>query len=1106
MKGKRILSLILSIAMILSLAPATLAAQYNDSKGHWAESSIDRWSDSGVVNGHNGAFHPDGDMTVAELATTLSDLLGYTEIAPNTFADLRGDEWYAEDVLKAVAAGVLQGDGRNINATTPADYERTMVVFARALHIGPDANPDLRKFTDGGQVSDWAAGYLSALSKANIISGVGNGKLAPDQNIKRGSVMKVMDNAITHYVTEGGTYDIQDGGIVVVKTGEAVTLTGATRDIVFAPGSSQGNLTLDQVQVTGAIAFEAANAKVVAKDSALANVILGASGAALELQGTSTSKQVVVEEKAKDATLNVGKDASIGMVETAADHTSISGGGKIGTLMVTGGTGTNVSKDTQVDQVQNNSQSDVTVGDKVIKPGTTTDGNTNTGGSSGGSSGGNNPSPVPVITINNQPHGTTVTVGTAVTLQVDASVTQDAILDYQWYSLATETTDKGYGIKIDMDAGKSYQLTVDAQLGDQFYFCRVSATGGATSVDTNTVKVTGTATPAKSYTVSFDTAIGAAPASVSVVGGQKAAKPADPAADGYELVGWYTTAAFATAWDFASDTVTADMTLYAKWASVAAIDQMEDAVYQIGYHGWANKPGNVSDFGVLTYTPSGTDIAVTGEAKWISGFTGFNTTVPAEQEGYYAAFVVPVPSGLTATGTIATFTGSAPVNAQVSNLDVVNGKSYLSMLFRLGDATTVTFQDDYTVLVDWDGTAADIDPTTYTLDFSAVTKQTTHTLTYDYNGAIGATAPVKIAEGAAYGTLPTPTRDGFTHTGWFDAATGGNSVTAATLMGTSDTTIYAQWASKVTVAALENTANFLPATWGTVPDISKMTLAYTKDADSDAYTVTGNLYYVGTWTEFNTAVPDEQSGYYAAVALKDIPSSVDASQAIITLVNGESGTSDKTLTKANLDHGGTALDLIVHVAKADASNASKTMTFKVDWDGATGNAAESTYTIDFSGANLLNVGKAEAGDNPYPNPAGMAIEVTSVDADGKVNVSLTGAVAKGFWASDNGILLNYTTVTDKLTAAGKTDYTWVTLNILSAGTYSVVQTNPMLAYYKDAGNPQISDETGSWVKTGVEKTYDGSGNYAIALLENEAVTIVANGITYVITNNVTFTS
>ncbi len=48
-------------------------------------------------------------------------------------------------------------------------------------------------------------------------------------------------------------------------------------------------------------------------------------------------------------------------------------------------------------------------------------------------------------------------------------------------------------------------------------------------------------------------------------------EPIDPTRDGYTFEGWFKDELFANPWDFAVDTVTANLTLYAKWAEIPAV-------------------------------------------------------------------------------------------------------------------------------------------------------------------------------------------------------------------------------------------------------------------------------------------------------------------------------------------------------------------------------------------------------------------------------------------------------------------------------------------------------------------------------------------------------
>lgn len=94
--------------------------------------------------------------------------------------------------------------------------------------------------------------------------------------------------------------------------------------------------------------------------------------------------------------------------------------------------------------------------------------------------------------------------------------------------------------------------------------------------------------------VSFNTnGHGTAPASQTVELNGKAAKPADPTAEGYVFRGWYTTAACTTEFDF-NTPIAADTTLYAKW------DEIYTVTFNVGGHGTAPAAQKVENGGKAT--------------------------------------------------------------------------------------------------------------------------------------------------------------------------------------------------------------------------------------------------------------------------------------------------------------------------------------------------------------------------------------------------------------------------------------------------------------------------------------------------------------------------
>jgi uncharacterized repeat protein (TIGR02543 family) len=73
------------------------------------------------------------------------------------------------------------------------------------------------------------------------------------------------------------------------------------------------------------------------------------------------------------------------------------------------------------------------------------------------------------------------------------------------------------------------------------------------------------------YTVTFDSQGGSAVASQTVEHGGKVTEPTAPTKEGYTFGGWYKESGCTNAWNFATDTVTANVTLFAKWTPLYAL-------------------------------------------------------------------------------------------------------------------------------------------------------------------------------------------------------------------------------------------------------------------------------------------------------------------------------------------------------------------------------------------------------------------------------------------------------------------------------------------------------------------------------------------------------
>ncbi|MDF2648800.1 MAG: pknD 3 [Paenibacillus sp.] len=109
---------------------------------------------------------------------------------------------------------------------------------------------------------------------------------------------------------------------------------------------------------------------------------------------------------------------------------------------------------------------------------------------------------------------------------------------------------------------------VNLDVGKNTITIIVTAEDGTTK-NTYTLTVTRAELISGTYTVTFDTQGGSLVTSrYGVSSGATITAPADPTKSGYTFAGWYKEAAYVTLWNYGTDTVIANTTLYAKWTAI----------------------------------------------------------------------------------------------------------------------------------------------------------------------------------------------------------------------------------------------------------------------------------------------------------------------------------------------------------------------------------------------------------------------------------------------------------------------------------------------------------------------------------------------------------
>lgn len=382
---RKLLSIFLAFAMSVSLLTVGASAvepTYGDIAGHWAEASIERWSGHGIIQGNNGKFNPNGQLTCAHFAAILARLLKLPAAENAGFADNTPDAWHYDAINRCAAAGILKG---NLNGTVtpnaPITRERAMVMLGRALGIEPIENPDLTKYTDAAQVASYAQGMLAALIEAGVVGGVTADQLAPQNNITRAATVTILDRSIGTYADKAGETVNADGKGIVLVVADDVTVTGSV-DKLLVPTNDievtvKGSENIDDITVSGD------NSKVILDNASADNVTLDGEKSAVETKNGAKIDNVIMSENAPGANVNAGNGTTIKNVENHAEDTSVTGNGTVKKVE----SNQDITVQTKDTDVKNSGDSKITVTDKNGKDSTVSGGSSSTTGSSSSSGG-----------------------------------------------------------------------------------------------------------------------------------------------------------------------------------------------------------------------------------------------------------------------------------------------------------------------------------------------------------------------------------------------------------------------------------------------------------------------------------------------------------------------------------------------------------------------------------------------------------------------------------------------------------------------------------------------------------------------------------------------
>lgn len=243
----------------------------------------------------------------------------------------------------------------------------------------------------------------------------------------------------------------------------------------------------------------------------------------------------------------------------------------------------------------------------------------------------------------------------------------------------------------------------------------------------------------------------------------------------------------------------------------------------------------------------------------ISGY--INSTAQRWAE-YYEYNFVPIPFIVTFNangGTVSTTSKSVNYGSTYGTLPISTRNGYTfdgwytasSGGTKITSTSNVTITANQTLYAHWT-------PKTYTVSFNA-------------NGGSVSTSSKSVSYDSTYGTLPTPTRTGYTFDGWYTASSGGRKITSTSNVSiTANQTLYAHWTARTytvsfnanggSVATSSKSVDY-DSTYGTLPTPTRTGYTFdgwytsssggTKITSSSNVSITANQTLYAHWEKIN---------------------------------------------------------------------------------------------------------------------------------------------------------------------------------------------------------------------------------------------------------------
>ena len=175
---------------------AAPTAVFKDINTHWAKNHVEAMHKKGIINGFtDGTFKPDLNVTRAEFAKMIAQILALDITGDSDFNDVADDSWYNGYVAAVAKAGIVMGADGKFMPDKNITRQDAAVMLSRVLEYkGKTYNSESFGFSDETKIAEYAKGAVNGMAHLGLITGY-NGEFAPADNTTRGQAATLLARA-----------------------------------------------------------------------------------------------------------------------------------------------------------------------------------------------------------------------------------------------------------------------------------------------------------------------------------------------------------------------------------------------------------------------------------------------------------------------------------------------------------------------------------------------------------------------------------------------------------------------------------------------------------------------------------------------------------------------------------------------------------------------------------------------------------------------------------------------------------------------------------------------------------------------------------------------